>query len=326
MKENIFHKIESPNQAYWLGFLAADGSVSGIQLVIGLSTKDIDHLEKFRAFVDANNLTITTRQTLCANNNKRYSASYFCIKNEQLIQDLSHYGIVKDKSHQDIDFLSYIPEEYKIYFIFGLFDGDGWFTNTERSGQNFGICGNKKVIESVYAYLYKYFNWIHQVQIRQETHSTITYRFAITRQSYCLDFIKNYCKAAEKCDILTRKLQTAKEIKEILETKTTKKKKAITDETVHYLVNKTCPICNKEFFGKTEQIYCSQICAHIAQQKTQRPSREELKKRIRKKSFLALGQQFGVSDNAIRKWCKAMNLPSTKKEINSYSDEAWDLI
>lgn len=326
MKENIFHKIKTPNQAYWLGFLAADGSVSGNQLVIGLSTKDIDHLEKFRTFIDANNLTITTRQTLCANNNKRYSASYFSVRSEQLIQDLKFYGIIKDKSHQDIDFLSYIPEKYKIYFIFGLFDGDGWFTNTERSGQNFGLCGNKKIIESVYIYLYEFFNWTNQVQIRQETHSTITYRFAITRQEYCLDFVKSYCEATEKCDILTRKLQTAKEIKTILETKNFKEKKSITDKIGHYLVNKTCPICHKEFFGRTEQIYCSQICAHAAQQKVQRPLRENLKNKIRKKSFLSLGREFGVSDKAISKWCKAMNLPSTKKEINSYSDEEWEQI
>ena len=53
-------------------------------------------------------------------------------------------------------------------------------------------------------------------------------------------------------------------------------------------------------------------------------SREELKDLIRTKSFLELGKKFGVSDNAIRKWCDAMSLPRTKKEINSYSDEEWD--
>lgn len=53
-------------------------------------------------------------------------------------------------------------------------------------------------------------------------------------------------------------------------------------------------------------------------------SREELKDLIRTKSFLELGKKFGVSDNAIRKWCDAMSLPRTKKEINSYSDEEWN--
>lgn len=43
-------------------------------------------------------------------------------------------------------------------------------------------------------------------------------------------------------------------------------------------------------------------------------------------SFTAIGKMFNVSDNAIRKWCDAEHLPRTKKEINSYSDEEWDLI
>lgn len=55
-------------------------------------------------------------------------------------------------------------------------------------------------------------------------------------------------------------------------------------------------------------------------------SREELKNLIRSSSFLSIGKKFNVSDNAIRKWCKKYNLPSTKKEINSYSKEEWDLL
>ena len=35
---------------------------------------------------------------------------------------------------------------------------------------------------------------------------------------------------------------------------------------------------------------------------------------------------YGVSDNAIRKWCDSENLPRKSKEIKSYSDEEWDLI
>jgi len=35
---------------------------------------------------------------------------------------------------------------------------------------------------------------------------------------------------------------------------------------------------------------------------------------------------YNVSDNAIRKWCIAMKLPSSKKEINNYSNEEWEKI
>lgn len=52
-------------------------------------------------------------------------------------------------------------------------------------------------------------------------------------------------------------------------------------------------------------------------------SREELKKKIRNQSFVEIGKEFGVSDNAIRKWCDFYNLPRTKKEIKQYSDDLW---
>ena len=55
-------------------------------------------------------------------------------------------------------------------------------------------------------------------------------------------------------------------------------------------------------------------------------TREELKKKIRTQSFLSIGKEFGISDNAIRKWCDKFNLPRTKKEIKSYSDKEWDLV
>lgn len=67
-------------------------------------------------------------------------------------------------------------------------------------------------------------------------------------------------------------------------------------------------------------------CNHILQQKCERPSREELKDMIRNMSFVKIGEKFGVTDNAIRKWCEAMDLPKKKTEISSYSDEEWSQI
>lgn len=71
--------------------------------------------------------------------------------------------------------------------------------------------------------------------------------------------------------------------------------------------------------------YCIK-CSHLLQQKVERPEREVLKDMIRNQSFVDIGKKYSVSDNAIRKWCIAENLPSTKKEINSYSEEEWEKI
>lgn len=41
---------------------------------------------------------------------------------------------------------------------------------------------------------------------------------------------------------------------------------------------------------------------------------------------ITLAKDYCVSDNAIRKWCIAEKLPSTKKEIKKYTDKEWDNI
>lgn len=96
-----------------------------------------------------------------------------------------------------------------------------------------------------------------------------------------------------------------------------------------------------EITGKVEQLkhhnyyckYCGAIvskgndccpnCAAALRRKVERPSREELKTAIRKLPFVQIAKQYLVSDNAVRKWCKAMNLPSKKSDIKAYTDEEW---
>ena len=46
-----------------------------------------------------------------------------------------------------------------------------------------------------------------------------------------------------------------------------------------------------------------------------RPSKEELSVLIKTKSFVDIGKIYGVSDNAIRKWCKSYGLPHTKGSL-----------
>lgn len=64
-------------------------------------------------------------------------------------------------------------------------------------------------------------------------------------------------------------------------------------------------------------------CYKTISRVVKRPSRQELKNLIRNKSFVEIGRIYGVSDNAIRKWCKAENLPYQKTIIKKCSDEEW---
>ena len=56
------------------------------------------------------------------------------------------------------------------------------------------------------------------------------------------------------------------------------------------------------------------------------PERNELKSLIRIKPFTQIGADFGVTDNAVRKWCDKYNLPRKSGDIKKYSEEEWDLL
>jgi len=79
----------------------------------------------------------------------------------------------------------------------------------------------------------------------------------------------------------------------------------------------TCEYCNNKFmFKKSEELrFCSMKCYNLSTRLIERPSKEELLELVKSKPFTKIGEMFGVSDNAIRKWCEDYGLPRTKKEL-----------
>ena len=90
------------------------------------------------------------------------------------------------------------------------------------------------------------------------------------------------------------------------------------------VINK-CPICGKNIE------YRSQYCIDCYKQSRRQHifeiiSRQELKNKIRILPFTVIAKELNTCDKIIRRWCKFYNLPTSKKEINSYSDEDWEKI
>jgi hypothetical protein len=80
-----------------------------------------------------------------------------------------------------------------------------------------------------------------------------------------------------------------------------------------------CFICDncKDFKCSCGSKICStsshcQKCSSIKNRvgKIERPTKEVLQELIKQKSFIQLGKDFGVSGNAIRKWCKSYGIDS----------------
>lgn len=64
-------------------------------------------------------------------------------------------------------------------------------------------------------------------------------------------------------------------------------------------------------------------CAAKATRHCSRPTRQVLKDLIRTMPFEAIGRDYGVSGNAIKKWCISYELPFKKSDIKKYSNEDW---
>lgn len=69
----------------------------------------------------------------------------------------------------------------------------------------------------------------------------------------------------------------------------------------------TCIDCGaKIYYNATRCEKCSQI----ARRKVERPTKEQLYQDLVDTNFSAVGRKYGVSDNAVRKWCKEYGLPT----------------
>ncbi len=85
------------------------------------------------------------------------------------------------------------------------------------------------------------------------------------------------------------------------------------------LENKICPICNKEFHPKfVEQKFCCPEC--VAKFYSKCPSKEDLIEicYMENGCLTRIGAYFGVTDNAVRKWCKKYDLPTHTSELKQY--------
>lgn len=79
-----------------------------------------------------------------------------------------------------------------------------------------------------------------------------------------------------------------------------------------------CTLCGKEITGNHK--YCIE-CAHQVQRRvSERPTPLELAKIIKENGFTSTGKRFGISDNAIKKWCKSYGIPHTINELVIWYD------
>lgn len=159
-----FEQIDTPEKAYWLGFIYADGSISKRNVFsIKLSIKDKEHLYKFKK--DINSQHIIGEYEM----NTKYGNIKYCMFNIHsihLCNQLQKLGVNENKT-QECNFPdeSILPEKYKWDFIRGFFDGDGsvYISNYKWKYREYhclgvSFTGTENMLQSILQEIKKYCN------------------------------------------------------------------------------------------------------------------------------------------------------------------------
>lgn len=143
---DIFEDIDSPEKAYWLGFLAADGCVykrdKNASIILNLHQKDKNHLEKFKMFMNSNAEINCYIQNGGFSNNTPMAR--FVLNSVKMANDLINKGVVPKKSL--ILNKPNINEEFYLPYILGYFDGDGSISFNKNNEFYISIQGTKEIL------------------------------------------------------------------------------------------------------------------------------------------------------------------------------------
>lgn len=148
----FFNNINNELNAYWLGFITADGNLhkNGYLLQINLGWKDFNHLCKLGKL-----LKKEVKET-----HYDYHGCYLAVSDKYMCKCLNKIGLIPNKSkYSQKDIFNNIPNNLKHHFIRGLFDGDGSISFSETKDKkiiiNTSFAGENDLMEIIRDYIHK---------------------------------------------------------------------------------------------------------------------------------------------------------------------------
>lgn len=156
---DYFESIDSPEKAYWLGFVYADGYVidnsqsGNYEFAIELQATDSGHLEKLNNSLNSNKpITFRSREksslqkfTNIENYNKVCDSCMVRYYDIKMVRDLAKHGVIQNKTYH-MNFPS-LSKELLSHFLRGFIDGDGCISNGSFSFRSWRKDFAKKVIK-----------------------------------------------------------------------------------------------------------------------------------------------------------------------------------
>lgn len=131
INEEYFDKIDTPNKAYILGLMYADGCVSNKtnNFSISLQERDVDILNKIKSELQSNHPLYYLKYN---EKNPNLSNQYMLsITNKQLHNSLIDKGVIPNKSLK-LEFPNYLDDHLIPHFIRGYLDGDGHISKNSK--------------------------------------------------------------------------------------------------------------------------------------------------------------------------------------------------
>lgn len=148
---DMFFEIMTPQSAYWLGFIAADGNVCKNLVQIDLAIKDRAHLERFK--IDLSSSHPVTNRTV------DYEQARFAFSNQKIANDLRKLGILERKTFDCKPWNG--PEHLLRHYWRGVIDGDGSLYEAGNK-LNIGLTGTFDMCAG-------FLNWIKLIVPTQTT-------------------------------------------------------------------------------------------------------------------------------------------------------------
>lgn len=125
--QNMFNKIDTPQKAYIVGFILADGYVSDDCVEIGVALRDYEILYFISNQVGGN----INKYDYIDKSKRRFPRGRMSIGNKQIVTDINKFGGKKNDRHIPI-----VRKDLKRYLVLGFFDGDGCITWGRRKDRN----------------------------------------------------------------------------------------------------------------------------------------------------------------------------------------------
>lgn len=161
---SFFDSIDSEEKAYWLGFLAADGCNTSGFMAVALSSKDRDHLVRFKSHLQSTHPIGDYQHTRSGASGERIRlTSRLAIRSPQLTAGLATHGVVPRKTFV-LKWPDFLSRDLLRHYLRGYSDGDGCFhvrraqyvrkTDGRSShGVSWMIVGNEAFLKGAQRYL-----------------------------------------------------------------------------------------------------------------------------------------------------------------------------